>query len=186
MSLPFSIYPGAGQRQKCSPCTVPATERSLLWKQQRDTVRTVRLQLTRPFPNSSPTMLQLGALRTTPCAASQRVLSRIRQAHGPATQRRRPSSLPRRKTLAEKSNTATTMSSLSAYRAACAITALTHAKSGVPEKYSCLFPQRPRGSCATHLDRSCGASSEPLLTVTHLVRLTRHPFSAAADRGTTS
>ena len=30
------------------------------------------------------------------------------------------------------------------------------------------------------------ASSEPLLTVTHLVRMTRHPFSAAADRGTTS
>ena len=71
-------------------------------------------------------------------------------------------------------------------RASCATTALTDAKSSVSEKYSCLSPQRPRNSCATHLTRNCGASSDPLLTVTHLVRMTRHPFSAAADLGTTS
>ena len=38
------------------------------------------------FSTSLLTMLQLGESRTTPCAASQHALSRIRQVHSPATQ----------------------------------------------------------------------------------------------------
>ena len=152
-----------GPAKKMSPCTVPTTDDNSLWTLQRDIMQMVRLLLTSFFLNYLP--------RCCSWASSEQRLAQLPNMRCPELGKQNPATRQRSvslfnvgtRTLAERHSRPTVLR----------VRITTWTKSCVSEKYSCLSPQRPRNSWATHQADDRRTLSDPLLAVTHLVRMTR-------------